>query len=60
MGIEILIIILLTNQRETWHVRKIIVIKFVLDKSDELMWMDFETRMRKTIKDLVLPIIERA
>ena len=32
----------------------------LVDRSEDLMWMDFETRMRKTIKDLVLPIVERA
>ncbi len=32
----------------------------VVDRNEDLMWMDFETRMRKTIKDLVSPIIDRA
>ncbi len=32
----------------------------LLDSSEELMWMDFETRMRKVIKDFVTPVIERA
>ena len=31
-----------------------------LDKSEELQWMEFETRMRKNIKDLVAPVVERA
>lgn len=31
----------------------------LIDKSEEIKWMDFETRMRKIIKDLVHPVIER-
>lgn len=30
-----------------------------IDNSAEIQWLDFETRMRKIIKDLVAPVIER-
>jgi len=52
------LIIIWTNHK--W----LLVITFtpilLLDKSEEIQWMEFETRMRKTIKDLVAPVIERA
>ena len=38
---------------------KIITLKFK-DPADEIMWLDFETRMRKVVKDLVTPIVDRA
>ena len=32
----------------------------VIDRSEEIQWMDFETRMRKVIKELLSPVLDRA
>lgn len=36
-----------------------IYLPLFLDKSEDIAWLEFETRMRKNIKDLVEPIIIR-
>ena len=32
----------------------------IIDRSEEIQWMDFETRMRKVIKELLSPVLDRA
>lgn len=31
----------------------------IIDKSEDIQWLDFETRMRRVIKDLMHPMVEK-